>query len=135
MVNAKNNTDSNTNHAFSSHQPQYVVVIRPENTIYGVFLWIRSSLRRRTLISNWANPTDIYILLNLLKKINDFKGLKQKKLNNTEVIKSNWKLCQNYAEMVLITICCVFYSLRPHLRKRQISLSIKLWKLIKTQSP
>ena len=49
MVNAKNNTDFNTNHAFSSHQPQYVAVIRPENTIYGVFLWIRSRLRRGLL--------------------------------------------------------------------------------------
>ncbi len=49
MVNAKNNTDFNTNHAFSSHQPQYVAVIRPENTIYGDFLWIRSSLRRGLL--------------------------------------------------------------------------------------
>lgn len=49
MLNAKNNTDFNTNHAFSSHQPQYVAVIRPENTIYGVFLWIRSQLRRGLL--------------------------------------------------------------------------------------
>ena len=49
MVNAKNNTDFNTNHAFSSHQPQYVVVIRPENTIYGVFLWIRSRLMKPVL--------------------------------------------------------------------------------------
>ena len=49
MVNAKNNTDFNTNHAFSSYQPQYVVVIRPENTIYGVFLWIRSRLMKPVL--------------------------------------------------------------------------------------
>ncbi len=49
LVNAKNNTDFNTKHAFMSHQPRYIVAIRPENTIYGVFLWIMSSLRRRTL--------------------------------------------------------------------------------------
>ena len=37
LINAKNNTDFNTNHAFSSHQPQYVVAIRLENTIYSAF--------------------------------------------------------------------------------------------------
>lgn len=49
MINAKNNTDFNTKHAFMSHQPQYIVIIRLENTICGVFLWIKSSLRRGLL--------------------------------------------------------------------------------------
>lgn len=50
LINAKNNTDFNTKHAFMSHQPQYIVAIRLEKTQYIVrFLWIKSGLGRRTL--------------------------------------------------------------------------------------
>ena len=27
-----------------SHQPQYIVAIRSKNAIYGVFLWIKSTI-------------------------------------------------------------------------------------------
>ena len=54
LINARNNTDFNTEHAFMSHQPRYIVAIRLENTIYSEFLWIKSGLGRRTLY-----PTEV----------------------------------------------------------------------------